>query len=339
MEFTVKLADAQSRVIVEKGCHTRLKDYFSHTGKVMVISDDNIPDSLKQAVLGQFDGAILARVPQGEKAKSFEVYSSLLAKLLENGFSRKDLVIALGGGVVGDLAGFVAATYKRGCRFVSIPTTTLSQIDSSIGGKVAINLNGIKNCVGSFYHPEIVFVDTETLRTLEKRHFYNGLVEALKAGCIRDAQLFGIFKNHAHEITADSEYLEDIIIRSLLIKRDVVQQDEKEQNLRKILNYGHTIGHAIESAYNLHDYYHGECVANGMVMICEDAQIKADLVEILGKMHIPLVKEPDTEKCIEFIKNDKKASGDTIDVIKVDHIGKAYIEKIKIDELRKYFGS
>ena len=156
---------------------------------------ENIPDSLKQAVLGQFDGAILAQVPQGEKAKSFEVYSSLLAKLLENGFSRKDLVIALGGGVVGDLAGFVAATYKRGCRFVSIPTTTLSQIDSSIGGKVAINLNGIKNCVGSFYHPEIVFVDTETLRTLEKRHFYNGLVEALKAG---DLVELGQLLNQSH---------------------------------------------------------------------------------------------------------------------------------------------
>ncbi|MBE6887171.1 MAG: 3-dehydroquinate synthase [Ruminococcaceae bacterium] len=339
MEFTVKLADAQSRVIIEKGCHARLKDYFSHTGRVMVISDDNIPAGLKETVLNQFDGAILAEVPQGETAKSFEVYGNLLTTLLENGFSRKDLVIALGGGVVGDLAGFVAATYKRGCRFISIPTTTLSQIDSSIGGKVAINLNGIKNCVGSFYHPEIVFVDIDTLKTLQPRHFYNGLVEALKAGCIRDAQLFGIFKDHAHEISADSPYLEQIITKSLLIKRDVVQQDEKEQNLRKILNYGHTIGHAIESVYNLHDYYHGECVANGMVMICEDAQIKSDLVEILGRMHIPFVKEMDMEKCIEFIKNDKKASGDAIDVIKVDRIGEAYIEKIKIDELRKYFGS
>ena len=339
MEFTVKLADAQSRVVIEKGCHTRLKDYFEHTGKVVVISDDNIPYSLKETVLNQFEGAILAEVPQGEKAKSFEVYTDLLATLLENGFSRKDLVIALGGGVVGDLAGFVAGTYKRGCRFVSIPTTTLSQIDSSIGGKVAINLNGIKNCVGSFYHPEIVFVDTDTLRTLEKRHFYNGLVEALKAGCIRDAELFGIFKDHADEISADSEYLEDIITRSLLIKRDVVQQDEKEQNLRKILNYGHTIGHAIESLYNLNDYYHGECVANGMVMICEDARIKTDLVEILGKMHIPFVKQLDADKCIEFIKNDKKASGDTIDVVRVDRIGEAYIQKIRIDELKKYFGS
>ena len=339
MEFTVKLTDAQSRVIVEKGCHTRIKDYISHSGKVMVISDVNIPQSLKETVLGQFEGAILAETPQGEDAKSFEVYSELLKKLLENGFSRKDMIIALGGGVIGDLAGFVAATYKRGCRLISIPTSTLSQIDSSIGGKVAINMNGIKNCVGTFYHPEAVFVDTETLRTLETRHFYNGLAEALKAGCIRDAELFDIFKNHAEELSVDSPYLEQIIIRSLLMKRDVVQQDEKEQNLRKILNYGHTIGHAIESLYNLKDYYHGECVANGMVKICENAEIRRDLVEILTKMHIPFVTDLDEDKCIEFIKNDKKASGSTVDLVKVDRIGTAYIEKTEIESLRRYFRS
>ena len=338
MEFTVKLTDAQSRVIIEKGCHTHLKDYMDFNGRVMVITDQNIPDSLKEKVLSQFENPILAEVPQGEVAKSFEVYGDLLANLLENGFSRKDFIIALGGGVVGDLAGFVAATYKRGCRFVSIPTTTLSQIDSSIGGKVAINMNGLKNCVGTFYHPETVFVDTDTLKTLETRHFYNGLVEALKAGCIYDAELFDIFKNHAEELSVDSEYLEQIITRSLLVKRDVVQQDEKEQNLRKILNFGHTIGHAIESLYNLKDYYHGECVANGMVMITENGQIKADLIDILAKMHIPSVTDLDTDKCIEFMKNDKKASGATVDIVKVDTIGTATIEKVAIEDMRKYFG-
>ena len=338
MEFTVKLTDAQSRVVIEKGCHTHLADYMDFNGRVMVVTDNNIPDSLKETVLNQFEDAILAEVPQGEDAKSFAVYGDLLATLLENGFSRKDFVIALGGGVVGDLAGFVASTYKRGCRFVSIPTTTLSQIDSSIGGKVAINMNGIKNCVGNFYHPEVVFVDTDTLRTLEPRHFYTGLVEALKAGCIRDAQLFDIFKQHADQLTVDSLYLEQIITRSLLMKRDVVQQDEKEQNLRKILNFGHTIGHAIESLYNLKDYYHGECVANGMVMITENQQIKADLVDILEKMHIPFVTDLDTDRCIEFIKNDKKASGATVDLVKVDVIGEAYIEKVAIEDMRKYFG-
>ena len=338
MEFTVKLTDAQSRVIIEKGCHTHLKDYMDFNGKVMVVTDDNIPESLKETVLNQFENAILAEVPQGEKAKSFEIYIELLATLLENEFSRKDFVIALGGGVIGDLAGFVASTYKRGCRFVSIPTTTLAQIDSSIGGKVAINMNGIKNCVGSFYHPETVFVDTDTLKTLEQRHFYNGLAEALKAGCIADAELFELFKTHADELSVDSPYIEEIITRSLLIKRDVVQKDEKEQNLRKILNFGHTIGHAIESLYNLKDYYHGECVANGMVMIVEDKQIKDDLIDILAKMHIPLVKDLDAEKCIEFIKNDKKASGATVDVVKVDCIGQAYIEKTNIEDMKKYFG-
>ncbi|MBR5306773.1 MAG: 3-dehydroquinate synthase, partial [Oscillospiraceae bacterium] len=294
---------------------------------------------LKETVLGQFKDAVLAEVPMGEDAKSFAVYGDMLATLLENGFSRKDFVVALGGGVVGDLAGFVASTYKRGCRFVSIPTTTLSQIDSSIGGKVAINMNGIKNCVGNFYHPEVVFVDTDTLKTLPQRHFYNGLVEALKAGCIADAELFDIFKNHADELTADSPYLEQIITRSLLMKRDVVQQDEKEQNLRKILNFGHTIGHAIESLYNLKDYYHGECVANGMLMIEENEEIRKDLTDIMQKMHIPFVKDLDADRCIEFIKNDKKASGDTIDIVKVDRIGEAYIENIAIEDLRKYFGS
>ncbi|MBR2502528.1 MAG: 3-dehydroquinate synthase [Oscillospiraceae bacterium] len=339
MEFAVELTGAQSRVIIEKGCHTRLKDYMDFDGRVMVVTDDNIPDSLKETVLGQFDGAVLAEVPQGEKAKSLEIYSHLLAVLLENGFSRKDWIIALGGGVVGDLAGFVASTYKRGCRFVSIPTSTLAQIDSSIGGKVAINMNGIKNCVGSFYHPHTVFVDTDTLKTLEKRHFYNGLVEAVKAGCICDEQLFNLFKEHAAELDAESPYLEEIITRSLLIKRDVVQQDEKEQHLRKILNFGHTIGHAIESLYNLRDYYHGECVANGMLMIEENGQIKSDLISIFTKMHIPFITDLDAEKCIEFIKNDKKAGGGTIDIVKVDRIGEAYIEKIEIEEMRRYFGS
>lgn len=338
MEFTVKLTDAQSRVVIEKGCHTHLKDYMDFNGKVMVITDDNIPESLKETVLSQFDGAVLVEVPNGERAKSFEIYGDLLANLLENGFSRRDYIIALGGGVVGDLAGFVASTYKRGCRFVSIPTSTLAQIDSSIGGKVAINMNGIKNCVGNFYHPETVFVDTDTLKTLEQRHFYNGLVEAVKAGCIGDAQLFEIFKNHADQLDAHSTCLEEIITRSLLFKRDVVQKDEKEQNLRKILNYGHTIGHAIESLYNLKDYYHGECVANGMVKICENQQIKNDLEEIFAKMNIPFVEDLDADKCIEFIKNDKKASGSTVDIVKVDTIGQAYVEKTAIEDMRKYFG-
>ena len=337
MEFSVDLIDNHSRIIIEKGSHTHLTDYFQFNGKIMIISDDYIPDALKQTVLNQFGNAILIEIPHGEQGKSLEVYTKVISSLLENEFSRKDFIIALGGGVVGDLAGFVASTYKRGCRFISIPTTTLAQIDSSIGGKVAINMNGIKNCVGNFYHPEVVFVDVEVLKTLDMRHFQNGLVEALKTGCIGDVELFDIFKNHADKLTVDHPLLQDIIIRSLLFKRKIVQMDEKEQNIRKILNFGHTIGHAIESLYNLNDYYHGECVANGMVMIEDNEQIKNDLIDILIKMNIPFITDLDINECIEFIKNDKKAKGNMIDIVKVDVIGEAYIQKMNIEDMKKYF--
>lgn len=336
MEFSVNLVDAHSRVIIEKGCHLHLRDYFDFHGKVMVISDDHIPALLKNEVLTQFENAYLVEVKMGEVSKSFETYQMLLEKLLELGFSRKDLVVALGGGVIGDLAGFVASTFKRGCRFISIPTTTLSQIDSSIGGKVAINLNGIKNCVGNFYHPEFVFVDVTTLKTLEKRHFYNGLVEALKTGVILDPMIFQLFKEHVEELDVESPYLEEIITRSLLMKKKVVEEDEKEQNIRKILNFGHTIGHAIESLYHLHDYYHGECVGNGMIMIEENEEIRKDLIDIMTKMHIPFVKDLDEEACIRFIQNDKKAKGNEIDIVLVDTLGEAYLKKVQIDDLRKY---
>ena len=336
MEFTVNLKDAKSRVIIEKGCSDHLKDYHAFSGKVMIISDDNIPMSLKEKILSQFENAILVEVSEGEVSKSFDTYQMLMTKLLELGFSRKDTIVALGGGVIGDLSGFVASTYKRGCHFISIPTTTLSQIDSSIGGKVAINHNGIKNCIGNFYHPEVVFVDVNTLKTLSKRHFYNGLVEALKAGCIQDPVIFNLFKEHVDELDVESPYLEEIITRSLLMKKRVVEEDEKEQNIRKILNFGHTIGHAIESYYHLHDYYHGECVANGMIFIEENEEIKKDLISILNKMNIPFVKELDEDALIEFMKNDKKASGNKIDIVLVDTLGEAYLKKVSIDELRKY---
>lgn len=335
MEFTVNLTNAKSRVIVEKDCSLHLHDYLDFNAKVMIISDKNIPSSLKESVCSQFKQAFLIEVNEGEESKSFETYQMLISKLLELNFSRKDFIIALGGGVIGDLSGFVASTYKRGCRFVSIPTTTLAQIDSSIGGKVAINVNGIKNCVGNFYHPEVVFVDINTLKTLSSRHFYNGLVEALKAGVIQDPVLFDLFKQNIKELNVHHPVLEEIIIRSLLMKKRIVEEDEKEQHIRKILNFGHTIGHAIESLYHLHDYYHGECVGNGMILVEENEEIRNDLIEILTQMKIPFVHDLDIEKCLQFIKNDKKASGNQVDLVLVDEIGHAYIKKVKIDDLRQ----
>lgn len=336
MELHLQLSDANSRIIIERHAIHHCSDYFDLNRKVLIISDDGVPDSLKDCVMKQCEHAHLFVVHQGETAKSFEVYQSILQYLLAHDYSRNDCIIALGGGVIGDLSGFVAATFKRGMTYYSIPTTTLSQIDSSIGGKVAINMGNVKNVVGTFYHPQVVLIDMETLHTLPKRHFYNGLVEALKAGCIQDPVLFDLFENHISKCDVDSPILEEIITRSLIVKKKVVEEDEKEQNLRKILNFGHTLGHAIESYYHLSDFYHGECVANGMILIEENNEIRNRLIHILKQMNIPLNLSIDEEQCMELMKNDKKASQDSITIIQVPTIGTAEIKKVSIESLRKY---
>lgn len=331
MELSVNLTEQKSRIIIERDAMLHLADYIDVNCKVMIITDDGVPERYQKQVLVQCPQGYLHVCRHGEGAKSFPVYQQICEKLLQLNFSRKDRILALGGGVIGDLSGFVAATFKRGMKFASIPTTTLSQIDSSIGGKVAVNLGEVKNVIGTFYHPEVVLIDLNTLRTLPKRHYYNGLVEAVKAGMIADPEIFRLFEEE--EI---NQALEEIIIRSLIVKKHVVEEDEKEQNLRKILNFGHTIGHAIESIYHLHDYYHGECVAMGMMKILEDEQLKERLKSILKKMEIPLDVPYEIQEVIDFIKKDKKASGDQITIVQVREIGKAELIDMKIEDMRKF---
>lgn len=331
MEFAVNLTEQNSRIIIERNARLHLADYIDVNCKVMIITDDGVPEQYQKQVLAQCPKGYLHVCRHGEGAKSFPVYQQICEKLLQLNFSRKDRILALGGGVIGDLGGFVAATFKRGMKFASIPTTTLSQIDSSIGGKVAVNLGEVKNVVGTFYHPEVVLIDLNTLQTLPKRHYYNGLVEAVKAGMIADPEIFRLFEEEDID-----QSLEEIITRSLLVKKHVVEQDEKEQNLRKILNFGHTIGHAIESIYHLHDYYHGECVAMGMMKILEDEQLKERLSRILKKMEIPTDVPYEIEEVIDFIRKDKKASGDRITIVQVREIGKAELIDRKIEDMRTF---
>lgn len=328
MEIEVKCA-RNYKIVLEKGVIQKLRDYLDDDHRMFIITDDNVPDIYANIVKNQFSNAYIYVVKHGEVSKSFETYETCLRKLLKLNFSRKDMVVALGGGVVGDLAGFVAATYKRGIDFINIPTTTLSQVDSSIGGKVAINVDDIKNCVGSFYQPKMVFIDMNVLKTLPKRHYYNGLVEAVKAGLIYDKTLFELFEQ-------DDLDIEQIIYRSLMVKKAVVEQDEKELGLRKILNFGHTLGHAYESYYHLHDYLHGECVALGMVKIIDNDEIRERLIKILNKFNIDCYCDGDPDEVFKYLCLDKKADHDMIDVIKVDEIGEAKIVKCKIDDLRKY---
>lgn len=190
MELAIQLAEHTSNIFIERDARLHLKDYLDLDCKVMIVTDRGVPEQYHQEVLNQCSQGYLYVAEQGEGTKSLPVYEDILSKLLELNFSRKDLVLALGGGVIGDLSGFVAGTFKRGMRFASIPTTTLSQIDSSIGGKVAVNFGEVKNVVGTFYHPEVVVIDLNTVKTLTKRHYHNGLVEAVKAGLIADRELF-----------------------------------------------------------------------------------------------------------------------------------------------------
>ena len=209
----------------------------------MIITDTGIPMDYASIVASKCKEVYIKVVEQGEGSKSLQTAEEILTEMLNHEFGRKDCVVAVGGGVVGDLAGVVASLYMRGIDFYNVPTTVLSQVDSSIGGKTAVNLGGIKNVVGAFYQPKAVLIDPDTLLTLSERQIVNGLMEALKMGATSEPELFYIFKDGNWKDNIDS-----IIEKALLVKKYVVEQDEKESHLRKILNFGHTIGHGFESA-------------------------------------------------------------------------------------------
>lgn len=302
-----------------------VEKYFDLNCKVMVITDSGVPKEYAEAVLKKAKEGFLFRFSEGEESKNFDTYKEILSALTENGFSRKDAVVAVGGGVVGDIAGFAAATYMRGIDFYNVPTTLLSEVDSSIGGKTAIDFGGYKNIVGAFKAPKAVLIDIETLKTLPPRQISNGMAEALKMGLTSDKKLFDIFENKNPE-----EHIEEIIYRSVLVKKKVVEKDEKENGLRKILNFGHTVGHAIEVADG--SLYHGECVALGMTVFI-DKTLRERLKKVLVKLSLPTKIDISPERLLSAIEHDKKKSGKKISVVLVPKIGKWKIKEMFSEEI------
>lgn len=329
MKLTIDVKHKQYDIILEKGCLSNLSNYMDTTKKYFILTDTNIPDVWIDMIASQLCNCMVYKVNAGEDSKSIKTFEMVCNACLSYHMTRKDTLIALGGGVIGDLGGYVAASYMRGISFINIPTTTLSQIDSSIGGKVAINLHQVKNIIGAFYHPDLVLIDTNTLSTLPERQIVNGLVEALKEGLIYDPSLYDLFKKETYR-----DQIETIIYKSLLVKKEVVELDEKEANLRKILNFGHTIGHGIESYYHLETYYHGECVAMGMLYFIENEPLRKEVIQILKMMNIPYTATFDKAKVYDLIAMDKKAYDEYISVIKVEEVGKAYIEDIKQEDIK-----
>lgn len=322
----MELGKNSYNIELKRGNLQRAGELLNLNRKVMIITDEGVPITYAKIVEKQCKAAYIKVVPVGEGSKSLQTAEEILTEMLKAQFSRKDCVVAVGGGVVGDLGGFVASLYMRGIDFYNVPTTVLSQVDSSIGGKTAVNLAGIKNIIGAFYQPKAVLIDPDTLHTLPERQIVNGLFEAIKMGATSDKELFDLFLYEDWK-----EHLDLIIEKALLVKKYVVEQDEKESHIRKILNFGHTIGHGFESAAHGR-YLHGECVALGMLyMSSEDVQDKLfDIYDKLG-FTLPEFYTFNIEEVKEAIMHDKKADSQNCSVVFVSEIGNGNIEEWSMD--------
>jgi len=314
-------------ILVERGILAQAAKHMHLDRRVLVVTDTGVPAAYAKTVASQCTKAVIYTIEAGEASKSLEVFGQLLQTMLEHDFSRKDCVVAVGGGVVGDISGFAASAYMRGIDFYNIPTTLLSQIDSSIGGKTAINLGGMKNIAGAFYQPKKVLIDPDLLQSLPARQISNGLAEAVKMALTSDKELFSIFEHEDVEKNMD-----EIIVRSLNVKKSVVEQDEKETGLRKILNFGHTIGHGIESSEGLTELYHGECVALGMLPMCGE-HIRQRVTNVLKKCNLYNRIEFDWDKITKAAFHDKKADGDRVTVTLVHEVGNFELKTMKCIEV------
>lgn len=329
MKINVHAKTKDYSVILERGILAHATEYIHCDGGVFLVSDDGVPAQWRQMLQNQYPEAKMFVFPNGEGSKNIDTLQDILKAMQEAHVSRKDTVIALGGGVVGDMAGFAAAIYMRGIKYINIPTTSLSQIDSSIGGKTAIDFNGVKNSVGAFLQPELVLADPDTLSTLSNRQFRNGMAEAVKNGLIKDPTLFEIFEKEDWQ-----DHIEEIIERCLRLKQKLVEEDERENGVRKLLNFGHTFGHAYEAYFGMNGYLHGECVGLGMMMVLNNPAIKNRLEKVLQRLDLPTSCKADPEAIYQLMLLDKKADHDHITMVQVDEVGEGHLEDWTYEQVK-----
>ncbi len=272
----------------------------------------------------------------GEESKNYQTVLKIYDFLIENGADRYSAVIGVGGGVVGDVAGFVASSYMRGVKLIHVPTTLLAMVDSAIGGKTGINYHGLKNIVGSFYQPEAVFVDVEFLKTLPDREYFSAFAEVVKYGVIRDSELFDFLERNVDRIKRrDSKILKIVVERSIKNKVEIVEADEKETGMRAILNFGHTFGHAIESLTGYKRFFHGEAVAIGMVKAMEVSERMGlvgkeevdRVIKLLKSLNLPVFVEGgvDKNRMLEIMLKDKKNKNSSLRFVLTKGIGSSII--------------
>ena len=340
-------ASKKYNIYIDENIFENIPDYLSEVfkkGKVCIVTDDTVDglygDRLMSLLNGKYE-IVKFVMEHGEKSKNISTYASLLNFLAENKLTRSDAIIAFGGGVVGDLAGFAAATYLRGVKYLQIPTTLLAMVDSSVGGKTAIDLDAGKNLCGAFYQPDIVICDYKLTETLTDEIFADGCAEIIKYSLIRDYNLFCHLSEKGRDF--DREY---VISRCIQIKSDIVAEDEFDGGVRQLLNYGHTVGHAIESLSNF-GLTHGSAVATGMAIIartcadkgmCSDS-CAGDTLSLIRAFGLPTETEFTSSEIAGVIENDKKRKGGTITLVLPEKTGKCTLKKIPIEETEDFIAA
>lgn len=336
----VDLKENSYDIFIEKGILNllgeKIKDIYTGE-KIFVITDANVNkhygDKLKDSLEKVGFTTKFMVLDPGEETKSFNTLPSIYNELLDFKITRKDLIITFGGGVIGDLGGFAASSFLRGVPFIQVPTTILAQVDSSVGGKVAVDLERGKNLVGSFYQPKAVYIDSEVLNTLSDKFYRDGMAEVIKYGCIKDREFFYKLKSLKNR-TEVMDNIEDIIYNCCLIKKTVVEIDERDLGERMLLNFGHTLGHAVEKYYNFTGYSHGEAVAIGMYNISLESErrgltkkgVSGEIKDILINYGLPYeVDLEDNQSIVDTIALDKKNLGKILKVILTTDIGESII--------------
>ncbi len=313
--------------------------------RICVVTDSKVDELYWEEVLHlireKCRKAVKFAFPQGEENKTLDTVKDIYRFLIEEGFDRKDMLLALGGGVTGDITGYAAATYLRGIDYVQLPTTLLSQADSSIGGKTGVDFDGFKNMVGAFKMPRLVYMNLGVLQTLDDRQYFAGFAEVMKHGLIRDPLFYEWLIENMYEICErDLDVLQEMMVRSCNIKRLVVEKDPTEQGERALLNFGHTVGHAIEKAKNF-ELYHGECVALGAVAAAYISWKKElltmeeyyEIRDMFVPFYLPIsVDNVDPKEVLRLTKSDKKMESGKIKFILLKKIGKAVIDRTVTDE-------
>ena len=321
----MELGERSYDIVIRRGCLNEAGQLLNLDRKVCIVTDEGVPGQYAQAVAQQCKDPVTVTVDAGEETKTLNTVAAICRAMAERGFTRGDCVVAVGGGMVGDLAGFAAASYMRGVDFYNIPTTLLAQVDSSIGGKTGVNLDGVKNIVGAFWQPKGVLIDPDTLGTLSPRLYAEGMAEAVKMALTSDAALF-------EKLERGDLPVEQVLEGALTIKKAIVKQDERESGLRKLLNFGHTIGHGVESAA-AGSLYHGECVALGMLPMCS-GKVRARLLPLLEKWGLPTACWLDKEAIWQAMQHDKKSNSSGFSAVFVEKPGEGFVKQVSFEEMK-----